>query len=140
MKEQLQQQLNLMINNNENKKVITVEELEKQIESFLAKYNNEIETIVIQEILHQDLRNEDNKLKIDKQKQINEEDRIKNIKQDIERLKIEKENFVKYNLILKERLFNECSNQFDRKLSEIIINEGNAIRDNLHNNPLYIII
>ena len=77
MKEQLQQQLNLMINNNENKKVITVEESEKQIKSFVAKYNNKIENLVIQKILYRELRNEVNKSKEVKQEQINEEELLK---------------------------------------------------------------
>ena len=77
MKEQLQQQLNLMINNNENKKVITVEESEKQIESFLDKYGYKIENLVIQKILYRELRNEVNKSKEVKQEQINEEELLK---------------------------------------------------------------
>ena len=77
MKEQLQQQLNLMINNNENKKVITVEESEKQIESFLDKYGYKIENLVIQKILYRELRNEGNKTKEVKQEQIKEEELLK---------------------------------------------------------------
>ena len=56
------------------------------------------------------------------------EDRIENIKKDTKRLKIEKENFVRYNLILKERLFNECGNQFNKIKTEEIMKNGKAIK------------
>ena len=39
----------------------------------------------------------------------------------------QKEYFVRYNLIFKERLFNDCGNQFNREASKDIVNEGNGI-------------
>ena len=136
---------NTIINKNDKdrQQTVTVEELKQQVKSFLVRYNDKIEQIAINEILYNDLRKEIEELKKEKQGQViieeellkkevlqkkSIEDRIENIKQDKERLKIEKENFVRYNLILKERLFNKCDNQFNRELSEIIINKGVAIR------------
>ena len=143
LQQQLQETLNTIINNNnkDTQQTITAKELEKQVQSLSNQYNDKIEQIVINEILYNDLRNKVEELKKEKQGQIiteelleqellqkkSIEDRIKEIKKDTKRLKIEKENFVRYNLILKERLFNECDNQFDRELSKTIMNEGNAI-------------
>ena len=163
LKKELQELLNIIINNNKDKQTLTVEKLKQQAQSLLIQHNDKIEQVIINEILYNDLRNEVEKLKKEKQElqkqqqkekqkdeallstslstDINEEEllnellrkqsieeRINIIRQDTERLQIEKENFVRYNLLSKERLFNGCGKQFDREFSEDIVNEGNGIK------------
>ena len=89
---------------------------------FLIQYNHKIEQIVINELLYQDLGDEINKLKGEKQEIISEEELLNEL------LQKQKENFVRYNLISKERLFSDCGKQFNKGLSETIVNKGNGIR------------
>ena len=128
--------LNKIISSKDERTKVT---FNKEIKYFLFIYGKKIKQIVLNEIQYQDLKNEIEKIIKEKQEQKNEKDllnillqqkknKINNIKQDKERLKIEKENFVRCNLILKERLFNEYSNQFNREWSEKIMNKGVAIR------------
>lgn len=113
------------------------------MESFLKSYDKQIKQIVINELLYQDLRNEVERLK--KQEGLSQEqkeeklleevlqkqsieDKIKNIKEDKDRINKEKKKFVECNLLLQKRLLDKCENNFDKKFNNDIVEDNEALR------------
>lgn len=121
----------------------TIEKFNGEMESFLKSYDKQIKQIVINELLYQDLRNEVERLK--KQEGLSQEqkeeklleevlqkqsieDKIKNIKEDKDRINKEKKKFVECNLLLQKRLLDKCENNFDKKFNNDIVEDNEALR------------